>query len=152
LPLTGVPENGLLYVGSSANLATREYHTHFKSGGSGFSTLRRSIGALLKSDLHLDTIPRGKGTSPSNYRNYRFDQSGEHALTNWMTHSLEACICLIDGHYREVEQKLIDNLHPILCLTGWSNPLAKEVKVLRKICANEAKARMNSSRWRNRGG
>ena len=42
-----------VYVGISADLARRGDEDHFRSGGSGFSTLRRSLGALLKDELKL---------------------------------------------------------------------------------------------------
>jgi hypothetical protein len=54
-------QDGLIYVGSSGDLATRDFGTHFSSGQSGFSTLRRSIEAILKEELDLTAIPRGKG-------------------------------------------------------------------------------------------
>src|SRR5271157_4746566 len=59
-----------LYIGmtrSSLNLRDHFGHQH-----SGFSTLRRSLGAILKQQLKLRAIPRAKGSSRSNVTNYRF--------------------------------------------------------------------------------
>jgi hypothetical protein len=38
LPVDGVGEKGLCYIGRSGNLAQREFDSHFKAGASGFST------------------------------------------------------------------------------------------------------------------
>src|SRR5690349_20652009 len=51
-------EDGLIYTGLSSNLTDREFEQHFASGSTGFSTLRRSLGALLKAQLSLRAIPR----------------------------------------------------------------------------------------------
>jgi hypothetical protein len=40
--------DGLIYVGCSSDLAAREFDHHFDSKRTGFSTLRRSIGAIFK--------------------------------------------------------------------------------------------------------
>jgi hypothetical protein len=68
-----------MYVGMSSNLAERD-EAHFRTGGSGFSTLRRSLGALLKQELRLSARPRGTGSSAQNYRCYQFDDAGEEQL------------------------------------------------------------------------
>src|SRR6266436_6152859 len=54
-------DDGLIYIGSSSNLADREFEQHFSSKSTGFSTLRRSVGALLRSVLVLKAIPRAPG-------------------------------------------------------------------------------------------
>ncbi len=138
LHLEDLPSNGLIYVGTSSNLSTREYDTHFASGKTGFSTLRRSIGALLKRDLKLKAIPRGAGNSPTNYRNYCYTTDGEERLTTWMKANLEIGVCSVSGNYKEVEAELITELKPVLCLKGWPNPVAAYIKNLRKKCVEEA--------------
>jgi len=141
LPVTGIPASGLLYIGASNDLAYRDFDTHFASGGTGFSTLRRSIGALLKDDLALTAIPRGKSLIEANYRNYRFKLDGEDRLTRWMEHSLEIGACPLPAStYKAVETQLIRQLEPVLCLTGWPNPQAVYIKGLRKLCTEEARS------------
>lgn len=82
LPTVVPGRDGLLYVGmTDQGLDARN---HFQHAHSGFSTLRRSLGALLKEALKLKAIPRGPGSSKSNVRNYRFTDEGEQALTEWM--------------------------------------------------------------------
>ena len=53
--------SGLIYIGSTSNLSQREFDNHFNSYSTGFSTLRRSLGAILKSELLLTAIPRSPG-------------------------------------------------------------------------------------------
>jgi hypothetical protein len=127
-----------IYVGLSSDLAVREYNTHFKAGQSGFSTLRRSLGALLKDELHLRAQPRGTGASSTNYRNYRFDDAGEAVLSGWMReHLLVAVHPCADPDGNETD--LIALACPPLNLTKWANPHAAEIKALRKACVAEAK-------------
>jgi len=139
LPIDTIPKNGLVYIGMSKNLAAREYDMHFCTGKSGFSTLRRTIGALKKEELNLVAIPRSKGGSQSNVRNFSFDLNGEERLTRWMRDNLEVGICPLDKGNEEAEKNIISELKPMLCLRGWPNPLTPYIKNLRKKCAEEAK-------------
>ena len=140
LPLGGIARDGLVYVGMSRDLASREFDTHFASGSTGFSTLRRSIGAVLKDKLNLVAIRRGSSNIPSNFQNYRFTSDGESKLTAWMEHNLEIGTCpLSDPDYANQESALISRLQPVLNLTGWPNPQAAYIKRLRKVCADEAR-------------
>jgi len=138
--LPSLPDQGRdpIYVGLSSDLAIREYNTHFKAGQSGFSTMRRSLGALLKDELHLRAQPRGTGASATNYRNYRFDDAGEAVLSGWMREHLRVAVhpCVDPD---EIETDLIALACPPLNLTKWANPHAAEIKALRKECVEEAK-------------
>jgi hypothetical protein len=138
LPGVEPPDGGLLYVGKSRNLAQRDVDTHFATGKSGFSTVRRSLGALLRDELDLEPVQRGTGDSESNFRNYRFEDDGESRLTDWMRTNLEvAAIAATD--YATLEDALITDLQPVLCLKGWPNPKAAEIKSARKRCVEEAR-------------
>src|SRR5882757_7571430 len=77
-------EDGLIYIGLSMQLCDREFDQHFASSGSGFSTLRRSLGSLMKNQLSLRAIPRASGISESNVRNYCFETECEDTLTRWI--------------------------------------------------------------------
>ena len=103
-PIAPASSDGLIYVGKSSDLAERAYSGHFSSSGSGFSTLRRSIGALLKEQLALVAVPRGKGNSKSNYTQYRFDNAGDDRLTTWIKQNLEIGVCRIDADTKAVEK------------------------------------------------
>jgi hypothetical protein len=129
---------GIVYIGQSSNLAQREFETHFNSGSSGFSTLRRTIGALLKDELKLKAIPRSTGDSDTNWRNYKFTSDGEDKITKWMKDNLLVSV-FETPNVDTVEAELIELAKPLFNLTGWSNPYASSIKSKRKICAEEAK-------------
>ena len=137
--INSIPSNsdGLVYIGSTSNLSSREYDNHFDSTSTGFSTLRRSIGAILKGELNLTSFPRSSGASETNVRNYKFNLDGEIRLTNWMENNLEIGVCPIRD-FDVIEKDLITELKPVLNLTGWNNPFRREIKALRKVCADEA--------------
>ena len=133
-----VGEGGLIYIGCSTNLSDREFEQHFSSDKTGFSTLRRSIGALLKRQLALRAIPRAPGISETNVRNYRFADDDEARLTSWMCAHLEIAVHS-SAKYPELEDFLVSELQPLLNLTKWPNPDRAEIKRLRKVCADEAR-------------
>lgn len=130
---------GILYVGTSNNLAQRAVETHFTIGQSGFSTVRRSLGALLRTQLGLQPRPRADGPSDTNFRNYRFDDAGEQRLTDWMTEHLTVAVQPLDEP-DGVEDDLIALARAPLNLTGWPNPHALAIKAARKFCVNAARA------------
>lgn len=139
LPLLPDQGDDPIYVGLSKNLAQRGDETHFKSGRTGFSTLRRSLGALLEGDLNLRVVPRGTGPSEQNFRCYRFDDAGETRLTRWMQEHLRIGVMAYPSP-EAIERELIALARPPLNLTGWSNPHAVELKALRKRCADKARS------------
>lgn len=139
VPGVAHPGSDALYVGLSGNLAQREFDTHFAAGKSGFSTLRRSLGALMRTSLALHPRPRGSGASATNYRNYRFDDAGEERLSGWMRdHLLVGVHALAEP--AAIERALIALARPPLNLKGWSNPDATTVKAARKECAELARS------------
>lgn len=79
LQLLQLDENGLLYIGMTED--SFQARNHFTHTHSGFSTFRRSLGALLKEDLGLRAQPRSGGSSPNNIDCYRFHPEGEAALS-----------------------------------------------------------------------
>ena len=137
-----LPQNGLVYVGLSGNLAKRN---HFKADHSGFSSPRRSFGALLKSELRLTAEPRSPGRSKANYERYRFGGNGERRLSAWMRCSLMCAIHPFDGDCAILEKRLIKENEPPLNLTGWCNPQKARIQELRKACREEAKLTWSAS-------
>lgn len=129
-----------IYVGRATNLAIREYAHHLSPQSTGWSTLRRSIGALLKTELQLVAIPRGSGGSDSDFTHYRFEVDGERRLTDWMLEHLELGMCPVDDP-TQVEAGLPGLLAPPLNLKDCRNPEAQQVRALRKACADEARKR-----------
>lgn len=128
--------DGLLYVGTSMGLRARD---HLACPHSGFSTLRRSLGALLKERLRLEAGPRAPGPSPTNRRNYRFLGTGEQDLTHWMRqHLVHTCCALSPAEVGGIETGLIRHLCPPLNLKSWDNPQARRIREQRDRCVTEA--------------
>lgn len=138
--LPTLPNQGAdpIYVGISDDLQRRGDEDHFRPGGSGFSTLRRSLGALLREQLGLSALPRSPGPSEQNVRCYKFDDSGERRLSDWMGEHLRVAV-VPHPQPESIEREVIQLACPPLNLTGWTNPYAREIKALRKACADEAR-------------
>lgn len=133
-----ITKNSIIYLGKSSNLAARDLDHHFGTEYTGFSTLRRSLGALLKNQLNLTAYPRSSGSSPTNVRNYRFQPEGERRLSSWMIEHLQVGYCPLDRDPSTVEKALIQRLRPPLNLTNWPNPNKQMMTRLRNACRAEA--------------
>ncbi|QHN03566.1 hypothetical protein FTO74_09425 [Granulicella sp. WH15] len=138
-----VDESRLLYIGmTKSSLKERDHREHTASSS---STFRRSLGALLKKSQDkpsLKAIPRGLGGSSKDFTNYRFKDSDEKGLTDWMKKNLEYKFEIVENNIEQRERTLISELHPPLNLTnlgGWRNEQKAFVKSLRRICRDEAK-------------
>lgn len=138
LPIVQSPVNGLLYLGKSGNLNAREFEMHFSSRGTGFSTLRRSQGAILKAQLELKAIPRSQAKDDSNTENYRFLSGGDGRLSKCMMDNLKIGTIPCQD-YADIETALIRIFRPILSLQSWQNPIAPRIRALRKACVEEAR-------------
>ena len=134
-----VPDDNLIYIGSTDNLAERAQENHFNSDSTGFSTLRRTIGAIMKEVFSLKSIPRSHGISETNYKNYKFIATGERLLTDWMRNNLEIGYYSVFEDYEKIEKEMLKSLRPILNLKGCDNHYKKQIMALRKICSEEAK-------------
>lgn len=134
-----------IYIGISDDLSRRGPEAHFRAGQSGFSTLRRSIGALLADQLNLIPCPRGAGWASTNFRNYRFDHQGERRLSGWMEASL-----LVAAHPlrdpERIESRLVARARPPLNLKGWNNPNADRVRAARNACMEMAAEQLHQAR------
>ncbi len=138
----------IIYIGiAKHSLHDRDFNQHFKTGKTGSSTLRRSIGAILKSKLNLTAIPRGGVNDSKRYDNYKFSQ--EQELTDWMISNLEIGYwipqkVLSYQELRDIEKQITISLKPTLDLdnrTRRFNPLADKLDGLREICRQEARTK-----------
>jgi hypothetical protein len=136
-----IEPRGLIYVGAAESCG--EVRDQFAYADSGFSSLRRSLGALLKEHLRLQAIPRGLG-QPKTTRNYRFCDSGELRLTLWMKAHLHYGFLVIPGEVKSVARALIADLGPPLNLIHWPNPQGPYLRALRAICRDEAQRSLGS--------
>jgi hypothetical protein len=138
--LSGVTVNaaGLLYVGMTESCL--DVRNHFTHQHSGFSSLRRTLGALLKQELALQAIPRATGRSLKDIENYRFTEKNEVQLTEWMTKHLAYTFAVAAGkEVVRVEDRLIKTMQPPLNLNRWPNPQGKHLRALRDVCRDEAR-------------
>lgn len=135
-----------IYVGlSEKNLNSRDTETHLKTGQTGWSTLRRSIGAILKAKLKLTAEKRDNSTKKLRADKYKFDEKGERELTEWMMNNLKMGYWstskpLTKDKLRIEEEKVIIKLKPTLDLdirTKKFNLLAIELDALRESCRQE---------------
>ena len=142
IPLLAADVDKPIYIGRAVELSKRTLRQHLESGRTCSSTLRRSLGALLKGKDQLDLTAshRGDGKNNNDYTNFLFSDAGEDRLTAWMHENLRLGICAAQD-YISAEHQTISVFHPPLNLMGWENPLRKEIKALRKICADEARCR-----------
>ena len=129
-----------LYIGMTKSSLRKRNHKEHKN--SGFSTFRRSLGALLKEELDLSAIPRGKGRSEKDVTNFHFAGDGEERLTTWMKNNLKyGFFEVVKADVRKQEHKLITDYHPPLNLQGLSedqNPHKASIMNLRRKCRDEA--------------
>lgn len=131
-----IPTSGPLYIGMTDS--SLDARSHFEHAHSGFSTLRRSLGAILKDQLRLRALPRAPGRSRTNIINYRFDDDGEGRLTEWMRENLTYSYREITGNVAAAEKDAIRSAWPPLNLKDWKNDQRGEIKRLRALCATEA--------------
>tara|TARA_B100000959_G_C14900423_1_gene590657 strand:+ start:355 stop:936 length:582 start_codon:yes stop_codon:yes gene_type:complete len=139
-----VRNGNIIYIGKTEkSQRSRDAMTHFKSGRTGSSTLRRSLGAILLQELELTPIPRNN--TESKMRDYKFIRESEEKLTQWMINNLSLSFYeILDGKkvIKELEKQVIITLSPVLNIQGNSilNPYAGMLKELRAKCKQIAKA------------
>lgn len=141
--------NEVIYIGKTEkSQISRDIDTHFENGKSGSSTLRRSLGAILKKELKLTPIPRScTENGNGRFTNYKFTSDGEEKLTKWMEANLSLSYCEWNGsieELRETEKKIIKLICPILNLqNNAENKYKTKIKKLRKECRDSAEKNKN---------
>jgi hypothetical protein len=142
-PLQFVPA-GLAYVGSSHDLGSRLVQQHFRTGGTPRSSPRRSLGALLRTELGL--LPKGLGRGK-----FIFADSGEQDLTEWMRQHIEVGTCGVRlSRLTTIESALIRKLRPALNLTHSKNETTAKIRRLRRECAKPDKRSRAMTDYRRR--
>ncbi len=137
-----ISENEILYIGKAArptsSLQQRIAQTHFKSGLTDRSTVRKTFGSILKETLSLKPIPGNKNGR------FRFDQESEDKLTEWMKSNLSVSFY----EFPKTEQGIHHLETTIICLLvpklniqqNPNNPFRNKLQKLRKECAREARS------------
>lgn len=138
----------IIYVGKAEDsLRQRDLNTHFKDGKTGQSTLRRSIGAILKNELEAMAFSRNGLLDKPNIDNYKFNTNAEAELSDWMKKNLrigywEYNQAIEKKSLRDIEEELIITLKPTLDLdqrTRKYNIHAEVLTALRQDCKDEAR-------------
>lgn len=148
----------VIYIGMARKLRDRGKQ-HLATNKPGWSTLRLSLGAILRQRGKLKFRAKQRNENEKQFH-VRFDDKGEEDLTKWMRNNLLVRIREFHGMSRkdpdvikrvkELEKKLIMNLMPPLTLRlpdGVGKPLkimelnkqAKYIRGERKNCREEAK-------------
>ena len=102
-----------LYIGKTeSSQKARDAGRHLSDEGTGSSTLRRSLGAILLADLkHKPGARSDSETTERRFTNYKFDPAGEGRLTKWMNDHLSLAFCespkLTTPELRAYEDRLI---------------------------------------------
>lgn len=131
-----------LYVGKAErSLASRDVRTHFASGKTGSSTLRRSVAALLRSELDLHAVPRNLAL-PDGSANFALEPHGDQRLTEWMQARLQLAFWVRpDGAVLDkVETAVLNRLAPPLNLMKMGPRGNRRVKAERAVLVAEARA------------
>ena len=124
LQLTPAMGGQPLYVGKAErSLNGRDVGTHFATGKTGSSTVRRSLGALLSSQLDLVPVPRNL-TRPDRSANFALEPAGDARLSDWMEHRLVLATWVKpEGvHLDDVETAVLLRLRPPLNLDKVGEP------------------------------
>jgi len=143
LGLSGVEIDSLLYIGKAMRSWRRRILTeHFSSAATGSSTLRRSLGALLRQYMCLIPHPR-RGNGNVNSRCSHFEFGGDELLTSWMQTRLKLGFYICDGKEFDicnVELRLIRRASPPMNIHGnRMNPAGRVVRSARKSCIEQAR-------------
>ena len=152
-----VSKHQLIYIGKTeSSQASRDEKTHFADGKTGSSTLRKSLGALLRESKQLNPIPRNDTDySKKKYSHYKFDEISESVLTKWMRDNLAISFFEFKKGAKELddlETKIIKELVPLLNIDSKNpeNIYKDEIKALRKECANLAMKSVGYTRKRGK--
>lgn len=119
LGLGSPPDDRPLYVGKAeASLAARDVRTHFATGRTGSSTLRRSLAALLVAELDLVACPRNPAR-PGHFSNYGLEPDGDERLSRWMAENLRLAVWVSppDVVLADVETEVLHLMVPPLNLS-----------------------------------
>lgn len=93
LGLGAAPDARPLYVGKAErSLTRRDLNTHFRTGRTGQSTVRRTFAALLRGELSLRAVPRNMNRPDDKPTHFNLDLVDDASLTAWMLDRLELAV------------------------------------------------------------
>lgn len=141
LELTPTFDGQPLYVGKAEkSLNGRDVGTHFATGKTGSSTVRRSVAALLVDKLDLVPVPRNLA-KPDGSANFALSPAGDARLSDWMEQRLYLATWVRpDGVFLDdVETAVLRQLRPPLTLDKVGAP-RERLRTARKRMADIARA------------
>ena len=130
-----------LYVGKAErSLHGRDVRTHFASGKTGSSTVRRSLAALLVDELILVAVPRNLA-KPDGSANFALDVASDQRLSAWMDARLTIATWVKPDGARlgEIEALVVPQLQPPLNLALVGQP-RERLRLARRGMAESARA------------
>lgn len=145
-PLLGnsVSKHQIIYIGKTeSSQEKRDAKTHFTTGKTGSSTVRKSIGSILCAQENLNPIPRNDTDyKKGRFSHFQFDNSSEIKITNWMENNLALSFYEYPKTKQEIENletEIINELVPLLNISkNPKNPFKETLQQLRKNCASMA--------------
>jgi len=145
-PLLGdyISKHQIIYIGKTeSSQERRDAKTHFTSGKTGSSTVRKSIGSILCTQENLKPIPRNDSDyKKGRFSHFKFDEASELKITNWMENNLALSFYEYSKTKKEIEDletELINYLVPILNISkNPKNAFKDTLQQLRKNCAKMA--------------
>ena len=136
-----VSKHQIIYIGKTeSSQEKRDAKTHFSTGKTGSSTVRKSIGSLLCTKEDLKPIPRNETDyKKKRFSHFKFDNQSEVKITNWMENNLALSFFEYPRKKQEIEDletELINELVPILNISkNPKNAFKETLQQLRKNCA-----------------
>lgn len=131
-------EHGIIYIGKTLrSQKSRNAQTHFKTGRTGSSTVRKSIGALLSQYEEMIPVIRSQSDVEKNRKShFKFDDASEEKITKWMKENLAVSFFEYPESPEKIEvleSLLIRFVEPVLNLTNeFNNPYKPLIQKLRK--------------------
>ncbi len=85
-----VPQHQIIYIGKTeSSQEKRDAKTHFTTGKTGSSTVRKSIGSLILKKENLNPVPRNNSDyKKGRFSHFKFDLESEEKITTWMKDNL----------------------------------------------------------------
>ena len=156
-PLLGdsVVKHQIIYIGKTeSSQEKRDAKTHFTSGKTGNSTVRKSIGSIVCEKENFIPIPRNESDyKKGRLSHFKFDENSEEKITKWMKNNLAISFYEFNKTKQEIEDletKLILQVVPILNISkNPHNPFRNTLKNLRKNCALMAAKNFNPNKTLN---
>lgn len=136
-----VEKHQIIYIGKTeSSQEIRDAKTHFTTGKTGSSTVRKSIGSILCGKENLKPIPRNDSDyKKGRFSHFKFDFDSEEIITNWMKNNLALSFYEYPRTKQEIEDletEIIGKLIPILNISkNPKNTFKNSLKQLRKNCA-----------------